>query len=206
MWNSSKKGRAGCTGTWSKALPRNNRSISTLRTAVQKARRINTSWITPRLFGVRGTVFRQSCIYGPHQFGIEDQGWVAWFTIAALLGYPVTIYGNGKQVRDLLYIDDLIDAYWKAVDRIDVAVGQAYNVGGSAFRLSLLQFLDLLEAHLGTKIPVTLAEARQGDQKVFVCDVRKAKQQLDWAPRTYVDAGVRSLIQWITANKHLFVT
>src|SRR5690606_19111494 len=108
------------------------------------------------------------------QFGVEDQGWVAWFTIASLFDRPISIYGNGKQVRDILFIDDLINAYWKCVEHIDTASGRVYNIGGGAYRLSLLQLLDYLEMLIGKPIPVSYAETRQGDQKIFVCDTSRA--------------------------------
>src|SRR3990172_406111 len=95
-----------------------------------------------RIYGLRTVNFRQSCIYGYRQFGVEDQGWVAWFTIAALLGRPITVYGDGKQVRDVLFIDDLVDCYLAAVRQIDAVAGQTFNIGGGTeHSLSLLELL-----------------------------------------------------------------
>lgn len=158
-----------------------------------------------RVYGIQAVVFRQSCIYGYYQFGIEDQGWVAWFTIASLFDMPITIYGDGKQVRDILFIDDLISAYWMAMQNIRTTNGKAYNIGGSAFRLSLRELLAYLEDFLHKKIPVQYSQPRQGDQKVFVCDTRKAEREIGWQPRIDAETGVRRLSEWIMANQNLFV-
>lgn len=158
-----------------------------------------------RSYGLKVVNFRQSCIYGYRQFGVEDQGWVAWFTIAAVLGKPITIYGNGKQVRDVLFIDDLIDCYKMAVENIGRASGESYNVGGgSDNQLSLLELLDLLEQYTGKKIKIEYSDWRPGDQKVFVCDIRKAERELQWTPKTGVEEGVQKLYTWVDKNKDLF--
>lgn len=149
-------------------------------------------------YGLRAVTLRQSCIYGPRQFGIEDQGWVAWFAIAALLGRPITVYGTGKQVRDLLHVDDLVELYIRAAERRDACAGNAYNVGGGpANTLSLLELLDLLEARHGRPIPYAHAPERLADQKMFVCDVSRAESELDWAPRTDVGTGIEQLLAWV---------
>ena len=152
-----------------------------------------------RIYGLRTVVFRQSCIYGPRQWGIEDQGWVAWFVIAALSGRPITIYGDGKQVRDVLYIDDLLDAYDAAVARIETAAGQVYNIGGGPTRAIAIwaEFGPLLERILGRAIPVTYGPWRPGDQRVFISDIRKAQAELGWAPQVDVETGVRRLVDWV---------
>ena len=159
-----------------------------------------------RIYGLPTVVFRQSCIYGPRQFGVEDQGWVAWFLIAAVTGRPITIYGDGKQVRDVLWVDDLIDLYQRAVDRIDVAAGQVYNVGGGPEnRLAVWSELGpMLATLLGREIQVARNQWRPGDQRIFVADIRKAEQELDWRPKTRKDEGVRRLYEWVVANKPLF--
>ncbi|HOT90930.1 MAG TPA: GDP-mannose 4,6-dehydratase [Anaerolineae bacterium] len=159
-----------------------------------------------RIYGTRTVVFRQSCIYGPRQFGIEDQGWVAWFVIAAVLGRPITIYGDGKQVRDLLYIEDLLNAYDAAIANIDRVAGQIYNVGGGpANQLSVWQeFRPLLERLTGHEIPVKWSDWRPGDQRIFVADIRKAAEQLGWRPRVGVEEGITRLFHWVTANRTLF--
>lgn len=158
-----------------------------------------------RIFGLKTVVFRQSCIYGYHQFGIEDQGWVAWFTIASLFDMPITIYGDGKQVRDVLFIDDLIEAYWMAVESIDITNGAAYNIGGCQYRMSLLELLQYLETFLNKKITPRFSDPRPGDQPIFISDIRKAKQSFGWYPRIDVKQGVRLLTDWVTANKDLFI-
>lgn len=159
-----------------------------------------------RIYGLRTVVMRQSCIYGTRQFGVEDQGWVAWFCIAAVTGRPITIYGNGKQVRDVLWVDDLLDAYQKAVDRIDLSAGQVYNVGGGP-QNTLAVWTELgpmLESLAGTEIPVSYGDWRPGDQRIFVADIRKAERELDWQPRVSRREGVRRLYQWVVANRELF--
>jgi CDP-paratose 2-epimerase len=159
-----------------------------------------------RIFGLPTVVFRQSCIYGPHQFGIEDQGWVAWFVIAAVTGKPITIYGDGKQVRDLLYVDDLLAAYDQAALQIDKTAGQIYNIGGGPKNtLSIWkEFGPLLEEELGRDIPVAREEWRPGDQRVFIADIRKASRDFGWTPNVSVKEGIRQLFDWVRANRQLF--
>jgi len=159
-----------------------------------------------RIYGMKTVVFRQSCIYGTRQFGIEDQGWVAWFCVAVTTGQPFTIYGDGKQIRDVLWIDDLIDLYQRALERIDVAAGQVYNVGGGpASTLSLRELVARLEQRLGQPLAPAHGPWRPGDQRVFVADVRKAQRQLGWRPTVPVDEGVDRLIAWVKENRALFV-
>lgn len=158
-----------------------------------------------RIYGLKTVVFRQSCIYGPHQFGIEDQGWLAWFIINSLMDRPLTIYGDGKQVRDVLFIDDLNEAYFQAINHIKKTTGQIYNIGGGfKNQLSLLELINLLEKFLDKKIKYQFSDWRQGDQKVFICDIRKAKKDFGWQPRISVKEGVRMLIKWAKENKRLF--
>lgn len=154
-----------------------------------------------RIYGLRTVVFRQSCIYGTHQFGIEDQGWVAWFTMRALLGLPVTIYGDGKQVRDVLYADDLVRAFDAALEHIDRAAGQVYNIGGGpSYSLSLLELIALLENLKGAKMEYSFADWRPGDQRVYVSDVRKAGRDIGWQPTTAPDQGVAQMRDWMAAR------
>ncbi len=154
-----------------------------------------------RIYGLRTVCLRQSCIYGINQFGIEDQGWVAWFTIAALLGKKISVYGDGKQVRDVLFIDDLLDAYLSAVKNAKVTAGHVYNIGGGpANTLSIRQLLAYLEAHFGKKIEVSMEDWRPGDQKVFIADVSKAQREFGWVPRTSVEQGITKLYQWASLN------
>ena len=159
-----------------------------------------------RIYGLRTVVLRQSCIYGTRQFGVEDQGWLAWFVIAAVCGRPITIYGNGKQVRDVLFVGDLAEAYDLAISNIDKAAGEVYNLGGGpANTLSVwAQFAPLLEKNLSQKINITRGEWRPGDQKIFVADIRKAKEDLGWEPKVSPEKGIEYLISWVKNNKDLF--
>ena len=155
-----------------------------------------------RIYGLRTVVLRQSCIYGCRQFGVEDQGWVAWFTIAALLGRPITIYGDGRQVRDVLFAEDLVESYLQAVANIGKVSGQVYNIGGGpTSQLSLLELLTLLENSLGHSIPVKYADWRPGDQKVFIADVSKAKREFGWQPTTDIKCGLEKLVNWVKQNQ-----
>jgi CDP-paratose 2-epimerase len=161
-----------------------------------------------RIYGLPTLVFRQSCIYGTRQFGVEDQGWVAWLTIAAVIGQPITIYGDGKQVRDLLWVGDLLDLFQAAIDRIDVARGQVYNVGGGP-QNTMSVWSELgpnLGALLGRQIDVTFDDWRPGDQRIFVADIRKAEEQLGWRPQVGKREGVRMLFEWVAGNQTLFET
>jgi CDP-paratose 2-epimerase len=158
-----------------------------------------------RIYGLRTVVFRQSCIYGYRQFGVEDQGWVAWFTIRAAFGAPVTIFGDGRQVRDVLFIDDLVDGFVAAIDRIDVSAGRIYNVGGGPQnQLSLLELVATLDALTGRKLKVSFADWRPGDQRVFVCDIAKARAELGWSPKVGSADGIAQLYRWVDSNRALF--
>lgn len=159
-----------------------------------------------RIYGLRTVVFRQSCIYGYRQFGIEDQGWLAWMVIAATTGRPITIYGNGKQVRDVLFIDDLLDAYDSAVQRIDVAAGEIYNVGGGPqHSMSIwVEFGPILADMVGQAIPVTFCDWRPGDQPIYISDVRKAGRDLGWSPRVSPREGIGRLHQWVLKHREAF--
>ena len=160
------------------------------------------------LFGLRTVVLRQSCIYGPRQMGFEDQGWVAWFLIASLLRKKISVFGDGKQVRDLLHVEDLLAAYEAAVNRIDRTQGRAYNLGGGAeMTLSVwAEFEPLLAEVLGTSPgEPRFADWRPGDQRVFFCDLERAGRDLDWQPRIGPNEGIRGLVDWIRANESLFV-
>lgn len=151
-----------------------------------------------RTFGLRTISFRQSCIYGPHQFGLEDQGWVAWFVIAAMLDKPITIYGNGKQVRDLLFVDDLIECYLRAVEHIDDTKGEIYNIGGGpSSTLSVLELIESLEEFTGRKWKYSYGDWRTGDQRIFVCDIRKAANDFKWKPMIRINDGLGQLIEWV---------
>lgn len=159
-----------------------------------------------RIYGLRSVVFRQSAIYGYRQFGEEDQGWLAWFVIAAVTGKPISIYGDGKQVRDMLFIDDLLNAYDAALTRIDSLTGRVYNVGGGpANTISVwTEFGPMLEKLLGRAIPIVRGDWRPGDQKVCVYDISKAKRELNWEPQVNVPLGVEKLYYWVKENIGLF--
>jgi CDP-paratose 2-epimerase len=136
-----------------------------------------------RIYDLPTVVFRQSCIYGPRQFGVEDQGWLAWMVIAAVTGRAITIYGDGKQVRDVLHVDDLLDAYDAAVAKIDTARGQVYNMGGGPQNVLAVwaEFGPILERLVGHPIQVARDDWRPGDQRVFYADTRKAaRDQRAW--------------------------
>lgn len=154
-----------------------------------------------RTFGLRTAVFRNSCIYGPQQFGVEDQGWVAWFTIASLLGREVSIYGDGKQVRDLLYVDDWVDAVLAAAQNPD-ASGGVFNIGGGPGQsISVwVEFNELLGAVVGRVPTVSQRDWRVGDQKVYVSDIGTARRCLSWAPRVDLKSGLCCLRDWAAAN------
>ncbi len=159
-----------------------------------------------RIYGLRTVTFRQSCIYGYRQFGIEDQGWVAWFTIQAVLDRPITIYGDGKQVRDMLFVEDLVDAYQAAVRRIDETAGKIYNLGGGPRnKMSLHDLITYLEGLTGREMKRTYDDWRPGDQPVFVCNVEKAKRDFGWEPTTSPEDGVRRLFEWTSENTELFL-
>lgn len=155
------------------------------------------------IYGMKTVVFRMSCIYGPRQFGFEDQGWVAWFIIATLLDKPITIYGNGKQVRDLLYVDDLIEAYDRFIEsNLRHAV---FNIGGGPENtISLLEFLDILEKETGKRSKITYGDWRPSDQKVYISDVSKVTKALNWRPKINPKEGMKKLISWIKDRKELF--
>jgi len=159
-----------------------------------------------RIYNLPTVVLRQSCIYGPRQFGVEDQGWLAWMIIAAVTGRQLTIYGDGKQIRDVLHVDDLLDAYDNVIARIGEVKGSIYNLGGGPENtLSVwTEFGPLLEELLGKSIPVARRDWRPGDQKVFVADIRKAAAELGWKPKVGVREGVGKLFQWVMENKECF--
>lgn len=159
-----------------------------------------------RMYDLPTVVFRQSCIYGPRQFGIEDQGWVAWFIIAAVMGKDITVYGDGKQVRDILHVDDLMNAYDLAVEKIDIAKGQVYNMGGGPDNVMSIwaEFGPKLEKYIGETIEVARGDWRPGDQKVFYADISKAEKELGWQPSINVERGVQMLFDWVKENKNLF--
>lgn len=159
-----------------------------------------------RIYGLRSIVFRQSCIYGIRQFGVEDQGWLAHFAISAALGRGINIYGDGKQVRDVLFIDDLVRAFELALAKIDRTAGQVYNIGGGpASQLSVWRETGpLLEKLAEEPLNVTYGDWRPGDQRIYVSDIRKAKADFGWEPKILPEEGMTRLWSWILANRNLF--
>jgi len=155
-----------------------------------------------RIYGLRTIVFRQSCIYGTRQFGQEDQGWVSWFVIASLLNRKMTLYGTGKQLRDLLWIDDLVEAYWRAWQR--GLSGEIFNIGGGPENtLSLLELLDMLNQLAPDQMlsrSVERGQERHGDQRVYVSDISELRRTLQWSPTIPPRQGVEMLWRW--ANNH----
>jgi CDP-paratose 2-epimerase len=151
-----------------------------------------------RSYGLPTVVFRMSCIYGPHQLGTEDQGWVAHFLIRALAGLPITIYGDGRQVRDLLYVDDLVDALLLAQRHMPTEGGQVFNIGGGpANALSLLEVLDLI-TELTERPPITTFDDwRPGDQRFYVSDTAKFREATGWRPAVGVRDGIARLTEWL---------
>jgi len=158
-----------------------------------------------RIYQIPATSFRQSCIYGPRQFGVEDQGWVAWFAIASMLGRDITIFGDGKQVRDVLHVEDLVRAYEAAIRAPEKVAAQAFNVGGGPGQvLSLLDLIKMLEQRFRRSIPLRWDEWRPGDQRIYVSDIRKLDTALGWKPEIGVTAGITQLIDWVAQNRAAF--
>lgn len=159
-----------------------------------------------RIYDIPTVVLRQSCIYGPRQFGVEDQGWLAWMLIAAVTGKQITIYGDGKQVRDVLHVEDLLNAYDLAIEKIEIAKGQVYNMGGGTSNVLAIwsEFGPIIERLLGKKLDVKRGDWRPGDQKVFYADYRKAERELGWKPQISLEEGIERLFQWVRENKELF--
>jgi len=159
-----------------------------------------------RIYDIPTVVLRQSCIYGPRQFGVEDQGWLAWMIIAAVTGKKITIFGDGKQVRDVLHVDDLLNAYDLAIANIDVAKGQVYNMGGGTGNVLAVwtEFGPIIERLLGKKVEVDRGDWRPGDQRVFYADYRKAERELGWKPKISLEEGIERLFQWVSENKEQF--
>jgi CDP-paratose 2-epimerase len=151
-----------------------------------------------RSYDLQAIVFRMSCIYGIHQFGTEDQGWVAHFLIRALEGLPITLYGDGRQVRDILAVEDLVDAFLLAQEHMPDHSGQAFNIGGGPKNtVSLLELLDHLGELLGHKPEVSFDEWRTGDQRYYVSDTGKFRSATGWSPQVSVRQGLERLHRWL---------
>lgn len=156
-----------------------------------------------KLYGIRTGVFRMSCIYGTRQFGVEDQGWIAWFIIASLLEKELTIYGNGKQVRDVLYVTDVVELFDKFINSGLKQV--VLNTGGGPENtISLLELIALLEKLTGKAIKKKFDDWRPSDQKVYISNIEKARKSLKWEPKIKPAEGIKQLLDWARQNKSLF--
>jgi CDP-paratose 2-epimerase len=156
-----------------------------------------------RTFGLPAVVFRMSCIYGPHQCGNEDQGWVAHFLMRAIRGEPITLYGDGMQVRDILFVEDLVDAFLLAQANMSSVSGNAFNIGGGVGNvISLIDLLDLIEQMHGDRPLVRYGAWRPGDQRYYVSDTAKMRQMTGWSPQVDAQNGVRRLYDWLAENVH----
>ena len=154
-----------------------------------------------RTYGLNTVVFRMSCIYGPHQHGNADQGWVAHFVRRALRRQPVTIYGNGKQVRDVLYVGDLVDAMMAVMKRPEPLRAAAFNVGGGVHHtLSLLELCDELERQIGEPMDLRFDLERIGDQRYYVSDTRALEAAIGWRPHTPPAVGLSELAAWVRSE------
>jgi len=151
-----------------------------------------------RTFKVPAAVFRMSCIYGPHQCGTEDQGWVAHFLIHALTGKPITVYGDGMQVRDVLFVEDLVDAFLLAEQYMSRLCGHAFNIGGGPARTtSLVELLDRIETLNGERPDVEFDAWRAADQRYYVSDTRRFRTATGWRPKVDLPTGLRALYDWL---------
>jgi CDP-paratose 2-epimerase len=159
-----------------------------------------------RSFGLQACVIRMSCIYGQRQMGTEDQGWVAHFLIRALEGEPITLYGDGCQVRDILDVSDAVDAYLSAWSRIESIAGRAFNLGGGpANAVSLRELMQHIEALIGHSPDVRYADWRAGDQRYFVADTRAIRTELGLNRARGWREGVAALADWLAAERGLSV-
>lgn len=158
-----------------------------------------------RIYNLNSVVFRQSCIYGTNQMGVEDQGWVAHLGASAILGKTINIYGDGKQIRDLLYVDDLIELYLKAFDNCQKIRGMAFNVGGGIQNsISVENYIKFLSKYLDKKIKTVKRNVRPGDQSVYVSDNSLVKKVLDWQPKVGYKEGLLKMLAWINENQKIF--
>lgn len=154
-----------------------------------------------RTYGLPAAVFRMSCIYGPHQFGTEDQGWVAHFLIQNMKGKPLTLYGDGRQVRDILFVEDLVEAMLIAREKMPQLTGRAYNIGGGVVNsTSLLEILHRIEALTGRHSEYTFDDWRLGDQKYYVTDTTRFREATGWRPTTSIDEGLKRLHEWVSSD------
>jgi CDP-paratose 2-epimerase len=155
-----------------------------------------------RIYNIKSVVLRQSCIYGQNQFGIEDQGWVAWFTIASNFNKKFYVYGNGKQVRDILHIDDLTTLYSLIIENIDLCKGEIFNVGGG--KNNTLSLLELIQSLNTNPSNFEFRDWRPGDQKIYVSNINKLNTILGWSPKISVSEGLKKLNDWVIENEKIF--
>jgi CDP-paratose 2-epimerase len=154
-----------------------------------------------RSYDLPTVVFRMSCIYGPHQFGTEDQGWVAHFLIRALRGEPITLYGDGQQVRDVLFIDDLVDAMQLAFEKMDVVAGRAFNMGGGPHNTtSLVELVELIGEFAERRPELRFDEWRRGDQRYYVSDPSYFSTLTGWTPGVGIAEGISALSDWLVES------
>ncbi len=166
-----------------------------------------------QIYGMKNTVFRLSCIYGDQQFGIHGQGFISYMFLNAISGKPIQIYGNGKQVRDILYIDDLsnlIERYLSSTSSLNPKIfnqkSRVYNIGGGINNtISLLELVGKFESILGKKIEMEFSNWRLGDQKLYISDITKIYSEIGWKPNINPEQGIERLSKWIESNKHLFL-
>ncbi|MFA6251634.1 MAG: GDP-mannose 4,6-dehydratase [Candidatus Paceibacterota bacterium] len=157
-----------------------------------------------RIYKLNTIVFRQSCIYGSRQFGIEGQGWLAWLISSLIFNQPVSLYGTGKQVRDILHVSDLVNAFDLAFKNIKKTKGKAYTIGGGPkFTVSILEFFKILENISGKNFNYKVKPWRLADQKVYISDISSAKKDFDWVPNINPKEGIKSMYDWVLQNKHL---
>lgn len=155
-----------------------------------------------RTYGLRAVVFRMSCIYGPRQFGTEDQGWVAHFFIRALEGNPIVLYGDGFQVRDLLFVEDLVQAFVLARQNVGEISGRAFNIGGGPSNsVSLLELVDLIADMEAQRPQVKMEDWRPGDQRFYVSDSAQFREATGWRPRVGVEEGTHRLHEWLRSTR-----
>ncbi len=153
-------------------------------------------------FGLSTVAFRMSCIYGNHQCGNEDQGWVAHFLMQAMAGQPITVYGDGCQVRDILFVDDLLDAMTTAMDHLPRLSGEAFNIGGGPSNtVSLLELIGMIGELEGQPPEVDTGNWRIGDQRWYVSDIRRFREATGWEPKVPVAEGVARLHEWLRCHR-----
>ncbi|NHI94700.1 MAG: NAD-dependent epimerase/dehydratase family protein [Candidatus Lokiarchaeota archaeon] len=157
------------------------------------------------VYGMKTITFRMSCIFGPRQMATSDQGWIAWLILCNVLGMELTYYGNGKQVRDILFITDLIEGFKTAIKKINISAGTPFNIGGGPNNaISLLNCTKMIEGFSSKKTKYKLDEWRPGDQYIYVTNIDKLKQKLGWEPKVTAEEGIRKEYDWIVENKELF--